>query len=177
MTLVFVTLVSEMAILLLLVLPLPHLVRRKFIGTIDVLQKNQNVKVGIIFFTVILGLQFVDCVNRLQKMDFIKNPYYASSNGMLNNEQLASKFYSQRNLYLSGAVLYLELAIYSVITIVRKLVLKETKLRAGNDDGEVEKYTELVKLREKDIEVLRKQIDGIQREYDGLNSLAISKDD
>lgn len=180
MSLVFVTLITEMAILFALVLPLPHVVRRKFVHTVDLLRKSQNVKVGLVFFTIILGLQFFDCVNRLQRQEFMKNPYFLNSltSSMISNEQLASKFYSQRNLYLSGAVLYLELAIYSVTTIVRKLVLKEEKLRSGNDEGEIEKYEELIRLKEKDIEVMKKQIEGVQKAYDGLNKqTVISKDD
>ncbi|CAH6723138.1 endoplasmic reticulum transmembrane protein 1 [[Candida] jaroonii] len=189
MNLVFITLCVEMATLFMMVLPLPHILRRKFIHLIEILQKSQNFKVGLIFFTIILGLQFMDCVNRLNRLDYLRTPYFTmsnmSSNTMLTNDQLASKFYSQRNLYLSGAVLYLELAIYTVITHLKKLVAKEDKLRSLNvkqtfasEDEEVAKYKQLIEAKEKDISVMKKQIEGIQRSYDELNpSSGISKSD
>lgn len=189
MNLVFITLCVEMGTLFMMVLPLPHILRRKFIHFIEIIQKSQNFKVGLIFFTIILGLQFIDCVNRLNKLDYLKTPYFTmsnmSSNTMLTNDQLASKFYSQRNLYLSGAVLYLELAIYTVITHLKKLVAKEDKLRSLNvkqtfasEDEEIAKYKQLIESKEKDIEVMKKQIKGIQTSYDQLNpSKPISKSD
>lgn len=101
----------------------------------------------------------------------------------LTHEQLATKFYSQRNLYLTGAVLYLMLAIRTVTTIVEKLVKKEGEYRelvakkAGGDSGEVDKYTELIKIRERDVQGLKKQIEGLQRAYDGLTKSEERKKD
>lgn len=197
MTLVFVTLCVEMVILFLMVLPLPHGVRRKIIHTINLLNTSSHYRIGITFLSIILGLQFVDCLNKLRRYDYLKNPYFTSSNmgspsSMLTNDQLASKFYAQRNLYISGAVLFLELAIFTVSTILRKMVLKEDRLRSFNvksdsgdkkDDNkgeqeEVEKYQELIKSKDKDIATMKKQIEGLQRSYDELTpETKHSKDD
>lgn len=189
MTLVFVTLCIEMAILFLFVLPLPHAVRRKLITVIDLLRNLNNFKIGLGFFTAVLALQFIDCANRLQRLDYLKNPYFTTSNNssssMLTNDQLAAKFFSQRNLYLSGAVLYLELSIYTVGTILRKLVSKEENLRQLNvkpefasAGEEASKYKELISKKQQDIDTLKKQVDGLQKSYDGLTpSETRSKDD
>lgn len=89
----------------------------------------------------------------------------SASNTMLTNDQLASKFYSQRNLYISGAVLYLELAIFTVSTILKKLVAKQDTLRSvnikkeyGSKEEEVEKYKELIKSKQTQIDNLSKEI-------------------
>lgn len=80
---------------------------------------------------------------------------------MMKSEQLASKFYSQRNLYISGAVLYLELAIYTVSTIVRKLVAKQDRLQSlsvgefADESEEIEKYKQLIKQKDQEIEKLK----------------------
>ncbi|KAK6456614.1 ER 25 kDa transmembrane protein [Scheffersomyces xylosifermentans] len=185
MTLVFVTLIGQMVVLLLLVLPLPHVVRTKIVDLTWVLQKSQNFKVGVAFSIILLGLQFLDCVARLKRIEgYADAPFYLNSLGgtdqharsvSLTHEQLATKFYSQRNLYLSGAVLYLMLAIGTVITIVRKLVHKEAEYRKltsagkfGSDDEEVEKYKQLIKLKEIDIQTFKKQLGGLQSAYNDL---------
>lgn len=194
MTMVFVTLCVEMLILFIMVLPLPQIVRRKIIGAIDVLKGSSNYTVGVIFLSVVLGMQFIDCLNKLRRFDYLKNPYFTSSSmgnpsSMLTNDQLASKFYAQRNLYISGAVLYLELAIFTVSTHLRKLVAKEDRLRSFNikseskdekvdDAQEVEKYQVLIESKEKDIATMKKQIAGLQGSYDKLNPTTVnSKDD
>ncbi|ABN66277.2 ER 25 kDa transmembrane protein [Scheffersomyces stipitis CBS 6054] len=184
MSLVFATLIGQMVVLLLLVLPLPHPIRAKIVDITWVLQKSQNFKVGVAFSIILLVLQFLDCVNRLKRISGYSDPFFVSSNDhrnptqQLTYDQLATKFYSQRNLYLSGAVLYLMLAIGIVITIVRKLVKKESEYRsllAGkktkyeSEDGEVEKYKQLISLKEQDIQAFKKQLRGLQTAYDTLS--------
>lgn len=160
----------EMGLLFFMVLPLPHVIRRKFVKAIERLQASSNFKIGVIFISTILGLQFMDCLQRLRKFDYLKNPYFttsntSTSNTMLSNDQLASKFYSQRNLYISGAVLYLELAIFTVSTILKKLVAKKDTLRSmnvkkefGTKKEEANKYKELIKVKQEEINNLKKDI-------------------
>ncbi|KAK6463854.1 ER 25 kDa transmembrane protein [Scheffersomyces coipomensis] len=178
LSLVFGAMVIQMITLLVLLLPLPYPVRAKIIDFTFVLQKSQNFKVGVIFAVLLLILQFLDCVNRLKKIgDYSGSPYFTTgvateTNRTLSYDQLATKFYSQRNLYLSGAVLYLMVAIGTVITIVRKLVKKETEYRtllsSEDNEGEVEKYKQLIKLKEKDIATFKKQLSGLQTAYNDL---------
>ncbi|WEJ96216.1 ER 25 kDa transmembrane protein [Yamadazyma tenuis] len=154
-----------------MVLPLPHVFRRRIVSLIDVLRSSSNFKIGVGFYSLILAMQFADCLQRLQKLDYMKTPYFTMSNIPggpvgLTNEQLASKFYSQRNLYISGAVLYLELAIYTVGTILKKLVLKEDRLRAtnltqkfGSEQEEEAKYKQLLTVKDQEIAKVKAELE------------------
>lgn len=184
MSLVFGLLVAEMSFLLLLLLPLPHIVRVRILDFSAKLGQNKNFKVGLLFTTVLLGLQFTDCVNKLRRFYNIENPYFAQHNtqpqmaNTLLYDKLASKFYAQRNLYITGAVLYLELSINTVVSILRKLVFKENSYRelskaAGSTDAEDEQIRSLreeISRKETDIATLKKQLNGLQSAYDGLNA-------
>ncbi|WLF80261.1 ER 25 kDa transmembrane protein [Lodderomyces elongisporus] len=162
---------------------------------------SQHFKVVLIFSLVLMSLQFWDCLARLQKYQKIQeqingNPQYGG--GFINYDKLASKFYSERNLYLSGAILYLQLCIGTVVTIVKKLVLKQKILRdhsvelkkkglAGRDAErkktdeeitEIVRLKQLIEVKSRDVKVLKKQIKGMQATYDGMNATGIrNKDD
>jgi len=197
MSLVFGALILEMVTLLLMVLPLPHPVRVKIIDISILLRNLKNFKIGFWFTVILLSMQFMDCIQRLQRFGHLGNPYFALNSqnnqfGTMSYDQLASKFYSQRNLYITGAVLYLMLAIFTVSTILKKLVSKETeyrKLSSGEAKGdskvaneeelnEVAKYKKLIEQKELDIATLKKQVGGLQKSYDDLNpSQPIEKDE
>ncbi|CAI5759630.1 unnamed protein product [Candida verbasci] len=170
MSFVFVTMVVQMVFLFLLVVPLPFVIRSQIVELTFKLQKSQNFKVFLTFALVLMGLQFFDCLQKLDKYKHTtSNPLYPGT----NYDQLASKFYAQRNLYLSGAILYLQMSISTVITIVRKLVLKEREIRnfGKNVDisEEIVKLKQLIELKQKDIDTMKKQIGGIQTAYNQLN--------
>lgn len=178
MSLVFATLMGQMAILAFLLMPLPHGVRARLVRGYAALRKTANFKVGLIFTLTLMALQFMDCLRKLQK-------YTRLEDGMVNRamqavglllEQLASKFYAQRNLYLCGAVLYLGVAIETVLGILDKLVTKEALYRAA----QVEDPALVEQIRKKDVEIaaMKKQLDGLQVAYDSLSSPEVrNKDD
>lgn len=175
MSLVFSVLVGQMVILTILVLPSPYVVRKNIVKVYEGLRKNSNVKVGIVFVSCLMLLQFFDCWNRLTRFH---NHTRSLGLGEMTPEHLATKFYSQRNLYISGAVLYLGMAIFTVMTIIDKLVVKisdiremKLKLAKGTEENksEREKYQRLIELKKQDIATLKKQLDGLQRSYDELN--------
>lgn len=177
MSIVFGLLVFEMTYLLLLMVPLPFPVRQKLVNGSVKLYHNRNFKSGLIFTTVMMGLQFVDCFQKLLRYHFSDENALARD-GPARYDLLASKFYSQRNLYISGAVLYLEISIITVVTILRKLVLKEELYRAASGkkealatepQQEAAGIRKLIKQREADIAALKKQLDGAQRQYNTLN--------
>ncbi|CAN3372143.1 endoplasmic reticulum transmembrane protein 1 [Diutina rugosa] len=187
MSIVFATLLTQMAFLLLLVTPLPFAIRTKIVDFTFFLQKNKHYRTFVAFFVVLMSLQVADCVQKLQRFQKTNNPYFAQdANKPLSYDQLASKFYAQRNLYISGAVLYLTIAIYTVVTIVRKLVVKEKAIRMV-ESGEIESPTAAddsaklmaqIEKRNKEIEALSAQVNNLQREYDGLStSQPVAKDD
>lgn len=182
MSLVFCVLVAQMATLVLLLLPLPHALRVKILDITTALRLNVNVKGGVVFSIVLMMLQFWDCVNKVKRYSHTENPYFTQFNnqpqmstGFLY-DQLASKFYAQRNLYITGAVLYLALSINTVVGILRKLVSKETEYRrvkklaasGTTDNAEATRLRELIKQREMDIATMKKQLGGVQTAYDAL---------
>lgn len=189
MTLVFGILVTQMTALLLLLLPLPHVVRMRLLDGYAVLKRNTNVRVGVVFTTILLGLQFLDCVKKVRRYATLDNPYYAQFNAgqpmALLPDKLASKFYAQRNLYITGAVLYLELAIQTVITILDKLVRKENSYRelaktsksTESEDEEIRSLRDQIAKKEVDIKALKKQLTGLQSAYDGLNESKVNAKD
>lgn len=194
MSLVFGALMAQMSFLLLILLPLPHIIRVRILETCSTLKKNSNVKVGIIFSLLLLTLQFLDCVKKLQKYSGSNNPYYAQfqlgqqMSAQMLYDKLASKFFAQRNLYITGAVLYLTVAIHTVHSILEKLVKKETEYRTlskeslakktEGDLDEIQRYRDLLASREKDISTMKKQLEGIQTAYNLLNEdQARSKDE
>lgn len=182
MTLVFSILVTQMAFLLILLLPLPHVVRVRILDGFALLRSNSNAKVGFVFTIILLGLQFVDCVNKLKRYTRLADPYYAQfTSGQqkagLLSDQLASKFYAQRNLYITGAVLYLSMAINTVVSILEKLVRKESSYRELSkktkstdlEDEEIRSLRDQILKRNVDIATLKKQLKGLQTAYDELN--------
>lgn len=180
MLLVFGTMIFQMITLLLFVLPLPLMVRSQIVTLYTKITTAQNFRIFLMFSITLMSLQFYDCIQRLEKYRRVQENDVLQ--GFVNYDKLASKFYSQRNLYLSGAILYLLMGIYTVASIVKKLVLKEKLYReliAERDDGsktgksddseEIVKVKHLIELKQKDINALKKQLNGLQTAYDGLN--------
>lgn len=180
MLLVFGTMIFQMITLLLFVLPLPLMVRSQIVTLYTKITTAQNFRIFLMFSITLMSLQFYDCIQRLEKYRRVQENDVLQ--GFVNYDKLASKFYSQRNLYLSGAILYLLMGIYTVASIVKKLVLKEKLYRelvAERDDGsktgksddseEIVKVKHLIELKQKDIIALKKQLNGLQTAYDGLN--------
>lgn len=188
MSLVFGVLVVQMVVLFVLLLPLPLMLRQNLVKAATALRQNTNFKVGLYFSSVLMLLQFVDCVKKLQRFSNVENPYFAQSiNSARRSEmlydRLALKFYAQRNLYITGAVLYLALSINTVVSILRNLVNKETQLRQKKlqPSGEKEKQAmlrEKINQRDLDITVMKKQLERSQAAYDSLTAQKErSKDD
>ena len=101
-------------------------------------------------------------------------------------EVQARKFYSQRNMYLCGFTLFLSLILnrtYMMILDVLRLEEK-VKLYEGKDSGkskdvaalanagkagEIGHLKELLAEKDRDLETLRKQSEGLSREYGSLS--------
>jgi B-cell receptor-associated protein 31 len=100
-------------------------------------------------------------------------------------EVQARKFYSQRNMYLCGFTLFLSLIlnrtyimILEVLRLEDRIKLLEGDKRAGGKDsarlaeagglGEIGRLKKELANKDKDIETLKKQAEGLQREYHNL---------
>lgn len=109
----------------------------------------------------------------------------AAALGSERMEVQARKFYSQRNMYLCGFTLFLSLILnrtYVMILDVLRLedrvrLLESQKKGSGKDStrpapvGDLEEISRLKKKleqKDRDIETLKKQAEGLQREYHKL---------
>ncbi|KAK4181073.1 putative endoplasmic reticulum transmembrane protein [Triangularia setosa] len=191
-TLVFMLLVAEMALFMLLVVPLPFTMRRRlftFISENPVVAKVQYwLKITFVFILIL----FIDSVNRVYRVQVELAAATEGNNGqsataIMGHERLevqARKFYSQRNMYLCGFTLFLSLILNrTYIMILETLRLEERiklyegsekntkqaeKLAQAGDPGEISRLKREVKLRDQDIATLKKQAEGLHREYDEL---------
>ncbi|KAK9420485.1 putative Endoplasmic reticulum transmembrane protein [Seiridium unicorne] len=187
---VFLLLVTEMALFMLLVIPMPFSLRRRiftFISENPIIAKLQHgLKITFIFILIL----FVDSVNRVYRVQVELAQATDGSKGnaaVMGHERLevqARKFYSQRNMYLCGFTLFLSLILNrTYIMILEVLRLEEklkqyegtdkntkqsAKLAAAGEPGEISRLNKEIKKRDQDIETLKKQSEGLQREYHDL---------
>lgn len=94
-------------------------------------------------------------------------------------EVQARKFYSQRNMYLCGFTLFLSLILnrtYVLILDVLRLeeAVKQLRLEAasegkGGTAPEVARLKEELEKKDRDLEIVKKQAQGLSREYGELS--------
>jgi B-cell receptor-associated protein 31 len=106
--------------------------------------------------------------------------------GAARSDYQARKFYAQRNMYLCGFTLFLSLILNrTYVMILDTLRLEDEVKRLSGDKSaggknsaklaEAGKFNEIGKLKkqlaekERDIEILKKQGDGFQQEYNRLS--------
>jgi len=99
----------------------------------------------------------------------------------------ARKFYSQRNMYLTGFTLFLSLILNQTFVMIRNVMRLEDKVRQlegtsprkgakqssekpamAGEPGEVASLKKELERAKKDLETMRKQSTGLHREYDAL---------
>lgn len=98
----------------------------------------------------------------------------------------ARKFYSQRNMYLCGFTLFLSLILNRTYMMIIDVLRLEDKVRRYEGDpkargkesaelanagraGEIGKLRKELEQKERDLEAMRKQSQGLQREYHNLS--------
>jgi len=108
-------------------------------------------------------------------------------------EVQARKFYSQRNLYLCGFTLFLSLILNRTYTMILDLLRLEEenkglkgspdasgknagKLDKAGDIGEIGKLKKEIERRDRDIEVLKSQSQGLHDEYNRMGDTMGVKD-
>ena len=151
-----------MAVFCLLVLPLPFSWRRQlflFINTSPLVAKLQyGMKITFIFILVL----FVDSVNRVFKVTDESNAQVeAAVREQYRSDMQARKFYSQRNMYLTGFTLFLSLILNRVFVLVNDTLIMQDKLDRPVVDVKTKAFTE-------EIEELRKKLKTRDTEYDEL---------
>jgi len=187
-SLVFLLLVTEMSIFMGLIVPLPFTFRRKlftFISESPLIAKLQyGMKITFIFILIL----FIDSVNRVYRVQVELAAATENSNngaGVMGHERMevqARKFYSQRNMYLCGFTLFLSLILnrtYMMILDVLRLEEKvkkyegdpkasgkeSEKLANAGNAGEIGRLRKELAEKDRDIATLKKQAEGLSREY------------
>lgn len=193
-SLVFVLLVAEMVLFIALIIPMPFTIKRKmfnFISESPLVAKLQyGMKITFIFILIL----FLDSVNRVYRVQvemaaLAKDTTGAGRAAAIGSERMevqARKFYSQRNMYLTGFTLFLSLIlnrtygmILDVLRLEEKVKMYEGDKHAGGKQGEklspeyrADQIGELKKQltkKDKELAAMKSQAEGLQREYDNLS--------
>ena len=108
-------------------------------------------------------------------------------------EVQARKFYSQRNMYLCGFTLFLSLILNRTYVMILETLRLEEKVKRYEGDpkaqskesdrlanaggaGEIGKLKNQLAQKDRDIETLKKQSEGLSREYNNLGDQMSNKD-
>lgn len=165
----FTLLVLQMTALAILVFPLPLVLRKKAFMIYQRAYDSKELRTVGVVTTVLIGLQFSDSLRSSWKW----HREYTQNHSMVTSaDLLARRFYSQRNLYISGAILFLTLAIPTVFSIVRRLIKYEELKRKANDpkavEERVEQLTKQLASKDLDLKTLQKQKSGLETSYNKL---------
>jgi hypothetical protein len=118
----------------------------------------------------------------------------AAALGTDRMEVQARKFYSQRNMYLCGFTLFLSLILNRTYTMILEVLRLEDRVKilegdkkAGGKDsarlaeagsfGEIGRLKKELDAKNRDIETLKKQCEGLTREYHSLGDKVSGKND
>ncbi|MCJ1273005.1 hypothetical protein MMC21_000794 [Puttea exsequens] len=187
---VFALLVFEMSVFGLLIIPLPYTMKRKlftFISDSPIIAKLQyGLKITFIFILIL----FIDSCNRVYSVQSElartkQNSSAAALEGSGRMEVQARKFYSQRNMYLCGFTLFLSLILNRTYVMILDTLRLEEKVKRYEGDpkaqgkeseklaqagsaGEIGKLKNQLAQKDRDIETLKKQSEGLSREYNNM---------
>lgn len=172
-TLLFCLLIFEMSFIFILVLPLPFRIRKSVVAVYDraIVNTQSKTAIGILIFLV--TLLFVESQKRANTNVLLPHHPAAESNpnGITSTESLATRAYNQRNMYISGFILYFSICIPTIMSIVRKLVKYEIQIRAKNEKvgSDCEEYNDLKKLlkeKEASLMALKTQMSNLEKSFD-----------
>lgn len=185
--LTFTLLVVEMALFALISLPLPSTIRRPLLKTMSIPFKTPQFQMIMRCVFVFIGIMFFDSVNRTWKVDRELSGLTSSGDysgiaagmggGITRAEIQSRRFYSQRNMYLSGFTLFLSLILnrtYSMVFDLLEIKDKCKKLEANgatlnSSSDSVAAENEKLKLKIKELkeekQILLKKAKALGDEY------------
>ncbi|KAG0671298.1 hypothetical protein C6P40_005497 [Pichia californica] len=182
MTLVFSLLTIEIGIVSFLLLPLPPKFQNFLLKKYNELLNNSNFKIILIFIDVLISIMFVDsCKNGIE---FFKNKdeIIEFTNNKNNWDLKSKKFYSQRNLYILGAILSLQVAVWFMSILFKSIIKNKSllvELSKDNNSSSSSTSSSTVELQDKikkaelDVSTLKKQYDSLYEQYEKKNSTPI----
>ncbi|KAM5530327.1 hypothetical protein V8D89_015998 [Ganoderma adspersum] len=184
-TLTFFLLAAEMATFVLLVSPLPRVVRKKLFYFLSDSPYVAKLAYGIKIAFIFVAILFVDAVQRMWRVTAevdLSKTAQGSADFRSETNLAARKFYAQRNTYLTGFCLFLSLVLTRTFSIVLELIQTQeeyAKLKgtaggksAGGDQAKqiAELKTKLAAAEKKaaDYDIVKKQAEQNAKEYDRL---------
>ncbi|KAL9052395.1 MAG: hypothetical protein Q9162_005425 [Coniocarpon cinnabarinum] len=190
-----------MVLFMSLIVPMPYTWKRKLFTFISDNPLVARVQYGLKICFIFILILFVDSVNRVYRVQLElaaagKTGQSGGGTVTIGSERMevqARKFYSQRNLYLTGFTLFLSLILNrSYVMILDILRLEEEnkrlkgdpkastrsseKLDHAGDMGEIGRLRREIERRDKDIATLKKQSEGLSREYNDLGDRVSGND-
>lgn len=188
-TCLFAMLTLEMAALFILVLPLPNKMRKVMYNTWVRLSEKQEIRTIVVIMSIIVGMLFVDSWKRANVKVNLYGHGEGPEGGMATSLQaLAGRAYNQRNVYISGFILYYMIGIVTVLSIVRRLVKYKDLINAESKASGEKKSSEKVKTatsaeqdeeitelerqlaaKEADLEAMRRQVENLEKHFDESN--------
>ncbi|KAI9290730.1 B-cell receptor-associated 31-like protein [Neoconidiobolus thromboides FSU 785] len=184
--LVFAVLLTEIALFLALIIPIPSTIRRNALIWVSknvVARVDYTLKIVFVFIFIL----FVDSINRMVRVNEQNENTDKVSDVRLDTNINSKKFYSQRNMYLTGSTLFLSLVlnytysnIMELLNTEEKITLLEDKLNNNNTGTSTSEDQEkkIAKLRDDliiankkvvDYETLKKQADQLDLEFNRLS--------
>lgn len=185
MSLVFVLLIFEVGLVSFLLLPFPPKIQNLLLKQYNSLVSNSNFRIILGFIDCLVGIMFVDSFKT--GFGFAKPDEIIEFNKLNNNNQSpqsgnvwdnrAKIFYSQRNLYILGAILALQSAVWFMSFLLKSTVKNKTKLseltKNNNNNSKLNvendqlsaQLKEQVEKAELDVKTLQKQYDSLYDEY------------
>lgn len=166
-----------MGILFFIVLPLPNRIRKLVYNIWNKLSNKQEYRTVSYILWVIVGLLFIDSWKRANvptHLHFHSNRGDNDSNrlssalddGITSIQGFATRAYNQRNVYISGFILYFIVVIPSIMNLIKRLI-KYQDLIDKKASGKSEELDRL-KTGDKDLDELRDQLKKRQVSLDGL---------
>lgn len=189
-TALFGVLTFEMVALFTIVLPLPYRIRKILYNNYYKLTSTRQFQTVYFIFGGIVALLFVDSWKRAQvKVSLYHHKKYGQEDSdpaaVTPIQALASRAYNQRNVYISGFILYFMVCIPTVMTIVRRLVKyqnlineeevalkkdsKDSKKEKPVEDKDIDDLTQKLKNRTASLDGLQKQVKNLEDYFDKQN--------
>lgn len=173
MSLVFGILVAEISLISFISLPLPQGIQKRIVRLFYAVVISQQFRVGVSFVAMIISFIFLDSLKSSVVWESAGDP---SNPHRTIWDIRVKKFYAQRNLYITGAILFLLGATYFNILLLESIVKNKERLiglleevktqqKEGVSSVEYQRLQEELKRKDLDAAVLRKQVESAHKAY------------
>lgn len=129
--LLFLVLTIEILILFILILPLPIKIRKTIYSYYEKIIKNSTIKTILLMSSIIVGMLFIDSYKRSRYTVTLPHHKSQQHHHLSENdidiattplETLVTRAYNQRNVYISGFILYFGFCIITIMNLIKKII-------------------------------------------------------